>query len=50
MRRIEAERATKQRTHELALQKVEDQLEVMRDILVRMQLRLSGFTAPGGMA
>ena len=50
MRRSEAERATKQRTHELAMQKVDEQLEVMRDTLLLRKLQLSGFSSGAGLA
>ncbi|MBL0128869.1 MAG: hypothetical protein IPP83_15750 [Flavobacteriales bacterium] len=49
-RRTEAEHATKQRTHELAMQKVEEQLEVMRDTLLLRKLQLSGFSSGAGLA
>jgi len=50
MRRSEAERATKQRTHELAMRKVDEQLEVMRDTLLLRKLQLSGFSSGAGLA
>jgi hypothetical protein len=50
MRTTAKELATKERTQDLALQKAEEQLEILRNTLVLLQLRVTGLSSQSGSA